>query len=80
MLDADKYLIPGLIYGSVISAVVHPTLLVATTAASRSAMMVARLRRSGVRNGWVVERRRIAIRGRPVCTDSSHAGLRHLPR
>jgi len=43
MLDTDKYLIPGLIYGSVINAVVHPILLAATTATSRSAMVVAGL-------------------------------------
>lgn len=82
MLDTDEYLIPGLIYGSVINAVVHPILLAATTATSRSVMMVARLRCLGVRNGWVVEQKRIAAGRRPVCTDSSHPGssLRHLPR
>ena len=82
MLDTDKYLIPGLIYGSVINAVVHPIPLAATTATSRSVMVVARLRCLGVRNGRVVEKKRIAVGRRSACTDSSHPGssLCYLPR
>ena len=82
MLDTDEYLIPGLISRSVIDIIVHPILLAATTATSRSAMMVTRLRHWGVRNGRAVEKEPIAIAGRSMCTGSNHtrSSLRHLSR
>ena len=73
MLDT-KYLIPGLMFGSVVHSVVYP-FPAATATASRSVMVMARLHSLRLRNGWAVEQRRI------VCTGSSYTGpsIPHLP-
>jgi len=78
--DVNKYSITRLISRSVINAVVYPSLLMATTTTPGSVMVVARLQRRRMRDGWATEGKSTGFPGRSIRTDSSHTGssLCHL--
>jgi len=67
-----EYSISWSISRSVVYTVIHPSLLMATTTPG-SVMVVARLQRWRMRNGWAIEHEPIVFAGRSVCTDSGHA-------
>lgn len=77
-----KCSIPRLISGSVVDAIVYPSLPMATTSTPGSVVVVARLQRWRMGYGRAIEHKGIVPAGWSVRTDSSHAGssLSHLPR